>query len=74
MFVSFHQKMFIITLLAITLAAFVSQSDAISTYWMPIIPSFCSPKVSQNVTQALLACDTLMDPQVKLTNSLTLNF
>ena len=61
--------MFLLTLFVVSLAAsVVRQSEAISTYWTPIIPSFCSPKVSPNVTMALLACDSLMDAQVFFTN------
>lgn len=68
MFGNLYQKMFILTFLALTLATIISKMDAISTYWTPIIPSFCSPKVPQNVTLALLSCDSLMDPQVRFTD------
>lgn len=39
-------------------------SEAISAYWSPILPQFCSPNTSKNVTQELFACDQLMDDRV----------
>lgn len=43
----------------------VNVTDAISAYWMPILPQVCSPNVPKNVSHALLACDRLMDKQVR---------
>ena len=60
--------MFVVILLAL-LGLIGQPIEAISTYWTPIIPSFCSPKVSPNVTAALLSCDRLMDKQVLFTGA-----
>lgn len=61
-----HSKMFSSLLFVVVgvLSLLIHQTGAISTYWTPIIPAFCSPKVSPNVTASLLKCDQLMDGQL----------
>ncbi|XP_027199775.2 uncharacterized protein LOC113793900 [Dermatophagoides pteronyssinus] len=42
----------------------ITMVESISAYWTPILPKVCSPNISRNITQALFACDKLMDQQL----------
>ncbi|KAH7642844.1 hypothetical protein HUG17_9535 [Dermatophagoides farinae] len=42
----------------------IPKIESISAYWTPILSKVCSSNVSKNITQALFACDKLMDQQL----------
>lgn len=55
---------FILIAFIIIPSTMIMEIESISAYWTPILSKVCSPNVSRNITQALFACDKLMDRQV----------
>ncbi|OTF77225.1 hypothetical protein BLA29_001896 [Euroglyphus maynei] len=55
---------FILIAFIIIPSTMIMEIESISAYWTPILSKVCSQNVSRNITQALFACDKLMDRQL----------